>query len=279
MNDIPDFGWGDSENELVRGSGSSAPSGDPYSTASLIDPAEVAKVRERMAMEKVDEDKWTVGGIPEGVTREDFTTVLSGCYVAYTSNRQLPDMVEIQRYVKTVPATIIAKILASDEFTDAAVARGIPWDNFNGLTAEQMLVAQIVTNPTDKRPLRAKLKSAGVTYAQYRAWMHQPVFSQYMNRITEGMLVDHIPDFNTVLTNKALSGDINALKYVNELSGRHDPNRQQVLDLQAIVQNLLEIIQRNVTDPATFQRIAAEFSLAVNSKQTIRGEIENGPHT
>lgn len=284
--DVSPFSEGGDEDELVRGSSGGAISRNPSPALDLEnDPKayffpdhEVKAFALKQEMQRVNEEKWTAGGIPSGIEREDFINVVSAAYMAYTDLRQLPDVANIERY-STLSASRILEVIRTPEFVAAANARGIPWGKENGLSATQMLVAQILTNPTDKRPLRAKLKQVGVTYTQYRAWMHQPTFSQYMNRITEGMLVDHLPDFNTVLTNRALGGDLNAIKYVNELSGRHDPNRQQVLDLQAIVQNLLDIITRNVKDPETIQRISAEFSLAVNSKQTIQGEITRGPNT
>lgn len=292
--DIPDFTFGGETDGLVPDRSSSATSGSGTPLSSSIDeelgltegalsfytPEIIEKMR-GYALEQVTENKYRAGvTVPEGFDPDDFFDTVNGAYTAYTELKRLPGVAEIERKI-VVPAAVIGKIIVTDEFVKAINARGVPWESYNKLSSQQMLVAQIVTNPTDKRPLRAKLKSAGVTYPQYRAWMNQPVFSQYMNRITEGMLIDHLPDFNTVLTNKGLAGDINAIKYINELSGRHDPNRQALLDLQAVVQNLLEIIQRNVTDPATFQRIAAEFqlSMAVNNQNTIQGEISHGPHT
>jgi hypothetical protein len=225
-----------------------------------------------------EEQKYSVGAVPSFCTYDEFVSVVAVIYQLYTANRRLPTYVEASQLTYVGPG-MIKRITETAEFKSAITARGVPWDDFHGLSSTQMLVAQIVTNPTDRRDLRRKLRSAGVTYPQYRAWMAQPAFSQYMNRITEGMLTDHIPDFNTVLTNKALAGDLHSIKYINELSGRHDPNRQQVLDLQAVVQNLLDIITRNVKDPEVMQAIAAEFSLAMGSKsaigqQTIRGEVQ-----
>lgn len=223
---------------------------------------------------KVTETQFKVMASPEWIEADDFTLIVSGVYHKYTETKRLPTIIELQR-LTGVGAALIKRTLESDEFRLAVSARGIPWDNREGLSATQMLVAQIITNPTDRRELRLKLKQAGVTYPQYRAWMNQPAFSQYMHRITEGMLTDHIPDFNTVLTKKGLAGDLNAIKYINELSGRHDPNRQQVLDLQAVVTSLLDIIQRNVKDPETMKAIAAEFQLTMATKQqTIQGELK-----
>lgn len=237
-------------------------------TELVLSPIETFARAELSKQKRVTDTQYSVG--KPAVDEENLGLVLGAVYQEYTATKgKIPDIRRINSLIG-IGAGEVKKILDSSDFKDAITARGINWDG-QTLTATQMLVAQILTNPTDKRDLKTKLRSAGVTYPQYRAWMNSPEFGGYMRQITEGMLTDHLPDFNTALTKKALGGDLNAIKYVNELSGRHDPNAQQLLDLQAIVQTLLEIIQRNVKDPETLKLIASEFSLAVNSKPTIRG--------
>ena len=228
-------------------------------------------------MRPVGKTKWRVGATPNGISYADYQDVLNTVYHLYTKNRALPDLQSISLH-SMVGAATVKKAVETKEFVQAITARGVPWLDSKGLTSQQMLAIQVLTNPTDKRALKDKLRAVGVTYPVYRGWMNQPAFSQYMFKITEGMLTDHLPDFNTALTNKGLAGDLNAIRYINELSGRHDPNRQQVLDLVAIVEKLLDIIQRNVTDPVVFQKIAAEFQMTVASKTTLQGEITRGPN-
>jgi hypothetical protein len=217
---------------------------------------------------------------PEGVTDHQFRTVVGAAYTAYTMDGVVPDQERIRaltgsRYTKKV----ISRIIDTENFKNAMLTRGVPWKNGDGLSAQQMYTLQILTNPTDRRELRAKLKSAGVTYPQYRAWLNQPHFARYLSTVTENMLQQHIPDFNTVLTNKALAGDVNALKFAYELSGRHDPNHKEVLDLQVIVNSLLEVITRNIKDPAMLMQIQSELQLTLVAKNVIKGEITNGnPH-
>lgn len=265
-----DFDKGGSDEPVTGRSGVHNPTSDS------IVPA--PSVRNKITQVQVTDTAWSAAGGYGNFDPEDFTDVVNAVYHDWTGYRRLPDVERVQA-LSGVSAGNADKIMKSQEFATAIQNRGVPWSNPTGLTATQMLVAQIITNPTDKRPLKTKLKQAGVTYGQYRAWMNQPGFSQYLNNVTEGMLLDHIPDFNTVLTTKALGGDLNSIKYINELSGRHDPNRQQVQDLQAVVTALLDIITRNVKDPEVMQQIAAEFQMTMNSKtavgsQTIRGEAQ-----
>lgn len=218
--------------------------------------------------------KFTSGVGPKNVDRMDFLTVVGAAYQYWTYAKDFAGLAELKRDTDVAEATI-KKILASEEYYAALRSRGVPIRNTEGLTAEQMYCIQVLTNPTDRRDVKKKLAACGVTYLQYRGWMQQPAFANYMHKITEGMLTDHLPDMLTVLTNKAMNGDLNAIKYVNELSGRHDPNKQQVVELQAVVRNLLEIIMRNVTDEETLRRISNEFALVMNAAQgkTVKGEI------
>lgn len=206
------------------------------------------------------------------VAVDDLTRhVATAAYLAWTVNKRLPSATEIRMYAGGDESKI-AEVTKTPVFADAMRALGVPWGSDGGLTAPQMLALQVLTNPTDRRDLKVKLKSVGVTYAQYRAWMNQPSFSQYLHKITEDALTQHIPDFNRALIEKGLKGDLNTIKYINELNGRHDPNKQAVADLKSIVSQLLEIIMSEVTDEAQLNRIASKFQLVLGTS-TIKGEI------
>lgn len=239
----------------------------------------------------VDEDnkptgKYEAGKAPEGVSYAAYVAVSNAVYVLWTKDGTLPSASGIKSLCEEhITDVELNKILSSDNFARSMASRGVPWRKSHGLSSLQMHVLAIVTDPTNKKPLATKLKQAGITYQQYRAWMREPAFFQYFNSITEGMLTDHIGDFNTVVTQKALNGDLNAIKYANELSGRHDPNKQAVLDLKSLVAQLLEIIMTEVTDTETLERIQTKFALTMQTQglipggPSIKGEINNGPNS
>lgn len=214
--------------------------------------------------------------IPKGHSERVFRNVISAAYTAWVGNRgSLPSVDDVHRYYPEVAKRKISAILATDEFAEAIRNRGIPWNNGNyraGLTATQQFAISIITNPTDKRSLKNKLASAGVTYPQYRAWLKDPLFSRYLNSLTEGMLVDHVGDLHTALMNRALNGDLAAIKYVYELNGRFDPASRQMADVSVLVEKIIEIVMRNVSDPVVLSKIAGEMR-GVISGPTIKGEI------
>lgn len=217
-------------------------------------------------------------GAPEGFTDRQFREIVGAAYTAYTSDRVLPSVDRIKELcaLTTISKKLIGKALTTEQFKNAMLSRGVPWKNHHGLTGQQMYALQILTDPTDRRELGRKLKSIGITHVQYRAWLRQPAFSAYLANVSGSMLQDHIPDFTTALTNKALAGDLNAIKYAFEISGHHDPDKEQVLHLQVIMQQLIEIITRNVKDPAVLSAISNELHLTLVGQGVIKGEITHG---
>lgn len=213
--------------------------------------------------------------LPEGVTDRQFREIIGAAYTAYTGDGHFPSVDRIKELCRltTVTRKLIGKVIDTEQFRNAMDTRGVVYAGESGLSAQQMYCLQILTDPTDRRELGRKLKSAGVTHLQYRAWLKQPHFNRYLNTVSENMLTENIPAFTTALTNKALSGDLRAIQYAFEISGHHDPNKQEVLELKQIMQNLLEIITRHVKDPQTLAAISNELQLTMVAHNVIKGEI------
>ena len=186
--------------------------------------------------------------------------VAAAAGAAYQYHKRLPTVAEIAK-IANMPEHRVIKYMAQDKFKEVMRMRG--YDGFGestgGLTPQQIFTVGIITNPTDRRPLAAKLKSAGITYATYRAWLKTPSFMQYINKIGEDMLGEHVADVHTAIVNKASSGDINAARLFYEVSGRHDPNKQAMADINSIVSLLLEIITRYVRDVDTLSKISMDI--------------------
>lgn len=216
--------------------------------------------------------------IPRGCSDRIFRNIVSAAYTAWIAAKGgLPTVDTMHYYYPEVTKRKISEVMITDEFVEAVEARGIPWRSKGnaGITASQQYAISILTDPSLKsKDLRTKLRMAGVTYPQYRAWLKQPIFARHLNELTEGMLSDHVGDLHTVLMNRALNGDLNAIKYVHELSGRHDPNQKAIVDAAKIVELIIEVVTRNVTDPQLLMKIQAEFQMVLSGKAgTIQGEI------
>lgn len=193
--------------------------------------------------------------LPEGIGYNTYLGVIAGASAAYATKRRVPSVEEIAAHCNNRPKTI-SRVISTPEFKALMKARGYSFEKGVKLTPEQYFAVSILTNPTNRKSMSEKLRSAGVTYAQYRAWLKQPHFREYLERISEDMLGEHIADVHTMVVNKALNnGDLTAAKMVYELTGRYDPNKQQITDLQGVIGLLLEVITRYVTDTSALQAI------------------------
>jgi hypothetical protein len=130
-----------------------------------------------------------------------------------------------------------------------------------GLTAEQLGLLTILSNPADGRDLKRKLSHAGITWAKYQVWLEQPIFKEYHSKIVGKALLQAIPMAEQQLAAKMVAGDLPSIKYGFEVSGRHDPNGKKQVDAQLLLQVLLEVIEEEVKDPDILRRIAAKAQI------------------
>lgn len=199
---------------------------------------------------------------PAGVGKQTFIDVVAAATAAYNIKRRVPTVEEISAHTNREAKTI-SRVIVTPEFKELMRNRGYPFDHVK-MTPEQVWAAAILTDPTNKKPLSAKLKQAGITMATYRAWLKQPHFKEYVETISEQMLGEHIQDVHTMVVNKATSGDLTAAKMYYELNGRLDPNKQQMTDLNGVIGLLLEVITRYVTDVGVLTKINKDIDVLLS---------------
>lgn len=208
-------------------------------------------------------------GRKETVPYKDLHMLLSIIEGKYMLAGKAPtlDEVLIQCQDK-IPLGRIQKILDSQALRERLILRGIMWTGVRGesarfqntLTPQQIMAVQIVTDPTARGNLRDRLQAVGLTYGVYRNWLKtSEPFKEALSKVSEEMVKDNIATVHTSLVKKAETGDTGAMKLFYEVSGRHDPMRQQSLDMERVVGLLLEVITRYVTDIGTLTLINQDF--------------------
>lgn len=213
----------------------------------------------RTALKLSDGNVITVA-VPKDCSEEYFRRVVAAAFTAYQVAKKIPDVRAVAKYMgKSPKLSKISSVLSSEEYRDAMLARGIRVGKSRGLLPEQAYALEILTDPSRTGTFQNKLKTAGITYTKWRSWLKDPTFSAAFNAITENAILEHQGDVNTALINKALSGDMRAIEYYNQFSGRFDPNRIQVTNLQAIISGLIEIIVRHVSDEKVLLAISDEI--------------------
>jgi hypothetical protein len=205
---------------------------------------------------------------------------------------KVPDSLANQIVTRTPPSNVtkippgaVAEIMKSEDFARLIALKGVPWKTYNGLTAEQHYTLLIVTDPTNRHPLALRLKAAGVEFTTYRTWLKDPEFAQALEQLSETMLKEMTSSVHNALIRSAEKGDTSAIKLYYEITGRYDPHKQQAMDVMSVLAQVVEIIQRRVTDPDTLTALAGDLRLLASvavpggsaiQATTVNGEVING---
>lgn len=212
--------------------------------------------------------------------------IVQGLFFAYGRQGLKWDQIK-EAIGDQVPMEELLTILRSESFYARMVRRGIPWlegwtpeDNDreilrNQLSPQQAMALMAMTNPTDKRTAKAKLSAVGVTYNTWRTWLANPYFADLVKDTAEKMLQDNIATVHARLVGKAEAGDVSAIKLFYELSGRHDPQRQQMLDIQKVLELILESLQRHITEPRILLAVTQDMDRIMNGKEL--KQLDNVP--
>lgn len=156
------------------------------------------------------------------------------------------------------------RALKDSEFVQALVARGIRLsgvtDNDTAiLTEEQLVCANTLLDVSDNRSRKKKLAELGIPTQKYEAWLRDPAYQSYIRQRGENILGDNTHEAHLALVDRVRAGDVTAIKYYNEITGRYVPGLRDRVDANALVMRVLEIIQRRVTDPQLQAAVAEDL--------------------
>ena len=117
----------------------------------------------------------------DGVSELTFRKVVSGAAAGYSWHKRVPTIDEI-KFFCGVQERNISKVLATEEFKEVMERRGYAWDRA-ALTPEQEFAVGIITDPSRRGDMNSKLRAAGISFSQYRAWMKQPHFKDFISKV------------------------------------------------------------------------------------------------
>lgn len=196
--------------------------------------------------------------VPDGFSPAMFRHVVAGVDLLYRKNGRLPTVDEVMKSWEGFDRATVRKAFASPELPAALRLRGIEWDEKQGLSAEQMYAITILQNP-DGRSTKAKLEEVGISMGKYRAWMRNPIFSSAMNSQAEQNLGDAVQMALNKLVANAEAGDNRAIEKILEISGRWNPQQQEIQNAKSIVLMFMEALQKHA-DRDTLKKVMDEVS-------------------
>lgn len=149
----------------------------------------------------------------------------------------------------------------------ALESRGIEWQPVpsDTLKPDQIATIQVLLDITDKRSIKEKLKSLGVTSARYYGWKKQPKFMEAYRAASEAMYGESLPEVHRSVIQEAINGSYNHQKLMLAISGRWDEKkRDEQMNVRYVLMKVLEILQVHVDNPETLNAIAGEFEAILN---------------
>lgn len=193
--------------------------------------------------------------VPEGFSPAMFRHIVAAVDVLYRRTGMIPTVAEVTRDWDGFTSKVVGKAFATEELKVALRIRGIEWNQKSGLTEEQLYALTILQDPTDRRTTKAKLEAIGVPMGRYRAWMRNPVFSGYMSTQSEQNFADSVQMAMNKLVGNAEAGDQRAVEKILEISGRWNPQQQEIQNARTVVLTFMEVIQSEIDDKELLARI------------------------
>lgn len=154
----------------------------------------------------------------------------------------------------------ITEFLQKEEIKASFTARGIPIIEGRDLTAKQITVINLILNLSDTRSERKKLADENVSAREWEGWKKDPKVREYMRVRSEDILNGAIPEAHLALVDRVRTGDITALKFYYEMTGRYT-GQQQGMDPRVLLGRVFDIITKHVQNPVVLEAIAADFKV------------------
>ena len=169
----------------------------------------------------------------------------------------------------------INTFLEKEEVKQSFDARGIPTISGRDLTPEQITALNTMLNVYDRRSERKKLQDMGIDPRKWDAWRRDPKVQEYMANRTEQILSGALPDAHLALVERVRNGDLGALKFYYEMTGRYT-GQNSALDIRDLLNKVFEVISMHVKDPQALTAIAGGIlGLAgIDQPATMNNELE-----
>ncbi len=152
--------------------------------------------------------------------------------------------------------------------------RGIAAPVAEELSDKQIAAISLITNFSDRRTIPVKLGAIGVTEEQINGWYQNPQFKAALAARTDSVLENAHPEVQAQLIRQIQKGNFQAIKFYYEVTGR--AQSQETINLKMAMQQMLEVIQKHVKDPAILSAIANDILNGQNQSQPVAELISNG---
>lgn len=207
-----------------------------------------------------------VGGLdyPVRVSRDFFVAAVNAAWVLSLRGVEVSAaaiQVAVSNVFSVDDLPLLESVVLSEKFRLALLSRGVEPGRsvVDGLSVEMVACIRALTGPEDGLSVRQRLRGAGVSWDQYQGWLNFGPFREALTRSSERGLRGAVALANSKLLEGVDSGDLKSIQYLHELTGYFTPGKQQSLDAQQMVRDVMAVVLRRVTDPELLLGLAGDF--------------------
>jgi Helix-turn-helix of insertion element transposase len=212
----------------------------------------------------------------EGITREQLD-ILNYIEQMFYSHGQIPTAEKIAEVLK-IAVIRVHRVLSSSRFQRFMIEKGFIVDAPEGLLSDtQLLIANMIMNPMDRRSDREKCKEAGCSVAQLNAWRHDPTFLKYLHDRAERDFGDVKDEAHLSLIRNIRAGNMKATQLWYEMNGRYQRTMRHEVDIGRILGAVAESVQARVKDPAIIDLINDDIVQILQGKQPEYSTVQHIP--
>lgn len=164
----------------------------------------------------------------------------------------------------------IREAIKKPAFIRALENRGIALPSTSegfSLSEKQLAAITTVADFTNKKSIRSKLSSLGITMTEWQGWLRDEKFKEVLHKITSSTFEDSLHIAQTGLVQSMERGDVSAIKYYMEITGRYRESDLNAQNVKLMITRLIEAIQYRVKDPETMKALANDFNLIFDGKE------------
>jgi Helix-turn-helix of insertion element transposase len=189
--------------------------------------------------------------------------------------RKWPDTKDLE---DDYPGFKLSHSLQKKAFINGLINRGVSIPTrvrkTGGLSTRQVAAVASVTNFADPRSRYVKLRELGVTMTQWNGWRKNPIFRDYLLKISSDNFEESVDHVHTGLMKAIDQGRPDAIKFYMEVTGRYQASSVEAQNFKLVLARVMEAIQRNVRDPEVLRAIAVDFDAILAAPSVPIREIE-----
>ena len=150
-------------------------------------------------------------------------------------------------------------VWGGSKFQRALADRGIKTTSDPNLTLRQETFLQAYLNPLNLKQPAVVARQLKIGALELDGWMREKHFAAALEAKSAENLKRFIPLADQALGQLVQQGDMKAITFVNQLTGRFDANSRQGVDVPALLLQVQDIVLRHVRDPITKRNIGREL--------------------